>query len=310
MNLRSELLPVDTESPTTSSSLLTAAVVLGALCAAAVLASALVVTWRRWRADRARATWSDEREVLRQYTSMLGQPELVLRLPALQALERLAHEHPDYRQPVTDVLCHYLRENHDELTQRAAQRIVTDHLRPATRGQYWGALDLDLSGAHLERLDLRECRVGALRLHRAHLTGETTLGHARIKGIADFTAARFTNSVDIQDVHFDTRAEFTDVEFAQAARFDGSTFQHTAVFAGAHFAGPATYTGAVFLGDALFSGTGHRPARFGSRTRFDHTCFMKVEFGGVVFTTRPDFSLTEFGVPTSAPSYPQPHRTG
>lgn len=140
-----------------------------------------------------------ERRITELYTKaaeQLGSDKAVVRLAGLYAMERLAQANPRHRQTVVEVFCGYLRmpfimndastkENdpgHDlqELQiRRATQRILHRHLIPdhgltnEPNPDYWGEMDLDLTGATLVSFGLGNTSVGFADFRRATFVGIT-----------------------------------------------------------------------------------------------------------------------------------------
>lgn len=222
-----------------------------------------------------------ERRITELYTKaaeQLGGDRAVVRLAGLYAMERLAQANPDHRQTIVEVLCGYLRmplavreplsedeqvsDDVEELQVRmGAQQILHRHLTP-TKGvthepdpDYWGELDLDLTGAILVRFGLGNTSVGFADFRRA-----------RFIGTAQFQGARFRGSM-FRGCRFDGGAWFESTSFGEAAIFDDAAFM-----------GDATFENALF-GNALFE-----RARFGKQAAFDGARFVhNIQFEGAVF---------------------------
>lgn len=169
------------------------------------------------------------------------------------------------------------RDPHEERQVRlTAQRILTAHLRcpaPAKRHRwqhtaqlphdFWPGIQIDLSGALLIDLDLRECRVDVARFGRVVFAGDAdfdgtvfggdaNFGGAVFTGRAGFRGATFTDDADFDGSIFGGDAHFGGANFADAVGFHEVTFTRTSNFEGACFASGAFFRRAVFTGDAKF----------------------------------------------------------
>jgi hypothetical protein len=222
-----------------------------------------------------------ERRVTELYAKaadQMGGDKAVVRLAGLYAMERLAQANSQHRQTVIDVLCGYLRmpyamgndqagdggPGHDvqELqVRRTAQRILHRHLSPIQGGtgepdlNYWGELDIDLTGATLVRFALGNTSVRFADFRRA-----------RFIGTAQFQGARFCSTI------------FHDCRFDGPAWFESTSFGEVGLFDDAQFAGEATFVNATF-GNALFL-----RAHFAGKVTFDDARFVhNVEFDDAVF---------------------------
>ncbi|MFJ5989319.1 pentapeptide repeat-containing protein [Lentzea sp. NPDC092896] len=222
-----------------------------------------------------------ERRITELYTKaaeQLGGEKAVVRLAGLYAMERLAQANPEHRQTIVEVLCGYLRmplavrepssedeqvsDDVEELQVRmAAQLILHRHLTPVTgitqepNPNYWGELDLNLTGATLVRFWL----------------GNTSVGYA------DFRGARFIGTAQFQGARLGS-AMFRGCQFDGAAWFESTSFGEAAIFDDAVFMGDVTFENAVF-GNALFD-----RARFGREATFDSARFVhNIQFEEAVF---------------------------
>jgi hypothetical protein len=188
-----------------------------------------------------------------------------VRLGGLYTLELLGQDSPAQRQPVTDLLCAYLRmpwsaTGDDQAVRRAAQQILTRHLRPGVPGMFWPGLSVDLTGAHLVALDLTECRIdGVASFDRAVLTEQTQL-----RGVAFGAEARFRGAV------FTGHAWFDSASFGRSAHFETAAFHGDAWFGQVSVTGDAGFSGAVFGGHAWFAG-----AVVGGRTTMNDVIFQR-----------------------------------
>jgi hypothetical protein len=208
-------------------------------------------------------------ELYAKSVEQLGSDIEIVRLGGLYALERLAQDNPSQRQVIVDVICGYLRmppiedegakkqavaqdrllfraitkrkgrivaasdtaPSEDAVVRRAAQEILTNHLRlPDERRTYksggdsqqsfWSDIRLNLRGAILDSWYFVDCRVRW----------------------ANFSGARFLGE-----------GWFTNSDFTSHAIFSGAEFTHGALFRSAKFGGMAKFQNTVFNGEAVFS---------------------------------------------------------
>lgn len=210
---------------------------------------------------------SAERRITELYNKAaenLGSEHAPVRLAGMYALERLAQGNRSQRQTIVNILCAYLRmpytppgvdqrpnnstegelDSYDKLAQErevrsAAQRILIFHVRrprnATNSDEYWGAeLDLDLSRAHLENLDMRGC----------HLRNAVFLG-ARFSGVATFGNAQFDGAVDFRYSEFYSFAHFSQADFRGDVTFYGARFHLSAAFTNTCFRGDLRLRGAL-----------------------------------------------------------------
>jgi uncharacterized protein YjbI with pentapeptide repeats len=198
--------------------------------------------------------------------------------------------------------------NHDpaqELQVRqTAQRLLAHHLRrPAgISGQnaqtfkgsphegYWPATNVDLTGATLIGLSLRDVSVGDAAFDGAIFFGDASFSKAAFSHTAGFDGATFYGSVT-----------FDEATFSGAARFDGVTFSDAAVFAKARFSGYAGFRRAAFSGpawfaEAIFSGlVWFEKAEISGDALFDKTTFSgTANFGEATFSGAARFEGATF----------------
>jgi uncharacterized protein YjbI with pentapeptide repeats len=265
-----------------------------------------------------------ERRLTELYTAaadQLGSDKAPVRLAGLYALARLAQANPDHRQTVVNLLCAYLRmpwtpppqaagdagpaataapdAREEREVRLTAQRILSAHLKPDATA-FWPDVDLDLTGAALENVDLRGARVSACSFADARFTGSAvftgatfddrvTFAGAVFAAPADFIGASFLGDVvfDHAEFHYDVialEAVFTSVCSMVGARFAGD-----AVFEEAQVRGGLSADGAVFESAAVFrraelGRSSFRLAKFARDTFFTATVFDDiVSFGGAAF---------------------------
>lgn len=222
-----------------------------------------------------------EQRITELYTravDQLGAEKAPVRLGGLHALERLAQDNPTQRQTIVDVICAYLRmpysppddhapgedasedvhrryeQRRQELQVRlTAQRILAAHLRPGQPAVFWEKIDLDVTGAYLQQLDLSACQIRS-----AHFEGATFAGSAMFVtttfGYAGFHEVTFTGDALFMGATFVQGTWFRKVTFAGDAVFRGATFAEDAVFHEVTFAGSTVFDGVEFTKDANFDG--------------------------------------------------------
>lgn len=213
----------------------------------------------------------------------LGGATPPVRLGGLYTLERLAHEGPEVRAAVAEVLCGYLRlpypppapeadaeggpvESEREV-RRSVQRVLARHLTPADDASYWGPLDLDLRGAILLDADFAGVAFAALDMRGAVLLGDSDFDGATFAGVARFERAEFAGEVRFRGAEFAAPAAFDRVAFRGPVAFRGARLT-AASFRGAAFAAPVAFRGVTFRGPTWFDSVG-----FGSTTTFTETSF-------------------------------------
>ncbi|MFI9597627.1 pentapeptide repeat-containing protein [Nonomuraea sp. NPDC052265] len=186
------------------------------------------------------------------------------------------------------------RDPHEERQVRlTAQRILATHLRyqkpPARRwwqhrstdpnAGHWHDIRLDLTGAALTDLNLRDCRVGTALFSGATFTGDALFSGATFTGDADFEDATFTDAAIFMGTTFTGNAEFDGATFTSDAMFMEATFTGDAAFAETTFTGAARFARAAFTGDAWFGGT-----TFADEARFARAAFTGTAwFSGAAF---------------------------
>ncbi|WP_189269925.1 pentapeptide repeat-containing protein, partial [Actinomadura citrea] len=206
---------------------------------------ALVTAYRRQRVDEAAGERAERVQAHVEYgqaVELLGHDKAAVRLGGLYSLERLAQDHPYYRQTVTDVVCSYLRmpfqappANHGDQDQQSAnhtprdptaadtawqelqvrltaQRLLKRHLtttdprnHPST---YWDGLHIDLTGAHLIDFDFTNCHSTNATFSNTRFSGDAGFGGARFGGDAGFGGAQFSGNVRFGGAQFSGNVRF------------------------------------------------------------------------------------------------------
>lgn len=213
-----------------------------------------------------------------------------------------------------------------------AQRLLSKHLRPArdqyhraTNPAYWGALELDLSGAVLDTWDFENCSPGTADFTEAsffrscsfkntEFNGTATFDRAKLWGFVDFydsdfyrdarffgaefyggaryAEVQFHRAASFSEASFHEHADFPKVRFDRVARFSNVNF-HAVDFCAAHFDNTADFTYVTFHDDATFTGT---TFTFGADLR---EAWARLDHGGRFHSTWPPGWIAEgysFGV--------------
>jgi hypothetical protein len=217
--------------------------------------------------DRERV--ADER--FARAVELLGHEADQVRVGALHALAGLARSRPSYVQTVLDVVCSYLRRpfDHPDYVQGrtgerpqwepvaerdadrerqvrlTAQRVVSElvpdrHRSPDT------LLDLDLTGAVLDYLDLSGKIIHKLVLRDAQLHGTNRFSATKISGEVWFTRAASHGRLEWDGAVFCGGSNFPHMVARGRVSFEGAHFRQGAVFLCSEFHGPVTLAGSTF----------------------------------------------------------------
>ncbi|OLT13722.1 hypothetical protein BJF78_21415 [Pseudonocardia sp. CNS-139] len=210
---------------------------------------------------------------------LLGNGADQVRVGAMHALVGVTNSAPDYTQTVIDVLCAYLRrpffhaayaqtgqdpdrseaagpgrgrlteeeaaDDRERQVRLTAQRLVRQLLPLRNAGADGPLYHLDLTGAALEYLDLRDRRVGSVLARRATFYGITRLGGTEIPGTAMFTGAVFRGRVELAGTRFGGGLSLLNAEFEGPVEMAGTVVE---VFADLRWLEPAAVdlTGLTF----------------------------------------------------------------
>ena len=159
---------------------------------------------------------------------LLGSDRPSVALAGLYSLERLGQNYEQHRQTIVDLICGFIRISSREdqagsvmpggelLPQ--AMRVLARHIRPATQGDYWGQLTLDLSYSRLHGVDFSDCA-----LTGADFTGTEFLTEANFSR-SQLYAVKFDKAV------FQGHAEFSDSQPFKFTRFTAVRFMQYALF--------------------------------------------------------------------------------
>jgi plasmid stability protein len=232
-------------------------------------AAALLLAARRQRATELDVKQKDHDATERRLTELygkaadqLGSEKAPVRLAGLYALERLAQSNPVHRQTIVNLVCAYLRmpvepmppsrsttpvrrrvrpaangRSEEWEVRQAAQKMLVKHLRPEEDPDgFWPGVELDLSGATLEKLIFTRCVVRSALFAGTTFVGLATFRGTTIEETADFRDARFLDLADFRRVSFPL----------QERPFRGASFEGTVDF-GAHT--EAALTGATVRTD-------------------------------------------------------------
>lgn len=243
-------------------------------------------------------------ELYGQAVEQLGHDKAAVRLGGLYSLERLAQDHPEHRQTVTDVICAYLRmpfqyssisgstesdaehgtqqddavnDVQQELQVRlTAQYILHRHLTAptgqSTPSTYWDRMRIDLTGALLIDLDFTDCH-----------PGQTSFRNASFSGVARFNEAVFNGDATFDRATFDSDADFTQATFSGYTGFHSVTFVGSALFFGVAFNMDTSFLAANFNGRALFGGATFNSEALLYKAQFNNYAnFSEVKFDGKI----------------------------
>ncbi|RFS80981.1 hypothetical protein D0T12_34485 [Actinomadura spongiicola] len=294
---------------------------------------ALVTTYRRQRVDEAAGERAERVQAHAEYgqaVELLGHDKAAVRLGGLYSLERLAQDHPFYRQTVTDVVCSYLRmpfqapemdgqpgdhttndpetinESQQELQVRlTAQRLLKRHLSIPLRDNrlpstYWDGINIDLSGAHLVDFDFQGCRAVEAIFNETCFSGDTFFHQAQFEKVAIFGEAQFSGPARFDGAQFIGPAIFSGVQFQKVAEFGLAS----AIFGTTWFRSLAMFDKARFGMEAMFT-----EVRFGSEATFEEARFIgTAEFGDANFTIIPKFAGATASHPNDTHVWPSPWR--
>lgn len=268
-------------------------------------AAALLLAFRRqWLSEHvARDTSHDatERRVAELYAKAVeqlgyGPP---VRLGGLYSLERLAQDHREHRQTVTDVICAYLRMPFEPPTS-ASPAAPGSGPEPGTDAG--SAMPGDTADSD-SRQEL-QVRLAAQRILARHLTIPTDdtstaaglywdgmridLSGAVLVDV-DFSRCQLSQA-DFRGTHFRGDAWFFEARFRGDALFNRARFSGDADFSGSHCDGSAGFTGAQFARAARFI-----EVRFTEGAYFMRAWFAgNAEFSDAEFTDAADFNDAEF----------------
>lgn len=183
------------------------------------------------------------------------------------------------------------RRHQERQVRLTAQRILAAHLRPGATPQdpvdtFWHDIDLDLTGATLVDLDMRNCSIQSAQFEGATFIGDTSFGGATFSRQAEFSGAIFSREAIFGDATFKWYALFRRTSFRGYTAFDNATFDGDALFNEARFSGDAVFCEAWFKRNV-----GFRNATFSEKAIFGDASFKEdPHFDGA--RVRLDLTLT------------------
>lgn len=178
------------------------------------------------------------------------------------------------------------------------QRILTEHLRwSASRKRrwwsraerspdtFWPGMRLDLTGATLLEVDLRNCRIAQVTFDEAYFTSHASFVEATFTDQASFARATFTLGASFDRATFTGRAVFDQVISAGTTSFHNVTFTSRTRFLWANLARAsfdgATFTDSIEFPRAIFSqGASFHRATFAGRALFSEEVLSRVSLEG------------------------------
>ncbi|WP_285683261.1 hypothetical protein [Actinoplanes sp. NBRC 103695] len=243
----------------------------------------------------------------RSSAEQLGADKAAVRLAGVYAMQELADDWSAGRQMCVDVLCAYLRmpfsgpyraaapelvespgerpqilrsapneelhAGYQELQVRLAiHRVLRTRLVRRTEVDddvRWAGCSLDLSGAHLADVDLKDCVVESIRAEGAVFHGRASFFGMRCLGDAAFGGSVFAGNAGFSGAVFGGNADFSGIQAVGAAFFVRTTFTADGEFNQARFFAAAVFEKAECVeGDLYLTG-----ARFDGRAVFSETRF-------------------------------------
>lgn len=189
--------------------------------------------------------WRRLAEMLDGFAAMLDSEDAAERLAGLGELERCGRENPDVREDVIELTCAYLRrpfrhpvEDEEEFEiRRAAQGLLTRHLRRSGGAEYWEVEELELRDAVLVEPDFEECDLSDADFRDGVVVGGN-FRRARFWRFANFDRAWFTGDTDFRAAVFPEVASFSGAMFSGTTTFAEAEFKHRADFSDARVEQP------------------------------------------------------------------------
>ncbi|WP_232822908.1 pentapeptide repeat-containing protein [Glycomyces dulcitolivorans] len=265
-------------------------------------AAALVLGFRKQQHEEFHTTQQRIMDLRVHAVEQLTSENATVRKNGLLTLERLGEQHEELRSSVLDEICTYLRQPFDpddhpgstdpeREVRRKAQEILQRKLK-RTLGprEYWSHDRLDLSGAHLERVDFGDCHLVAANFFSAVFAGDASFIESSFNGYTTFLATKFEGSAEFNHSTFLSGADFKFAEFGDIAFFSRAGFGSAAEFQHAIFRSPVDFEQTSFLSEFNAHGT-----RFNADTGFEHALFReRAAFHEVVFSGTAAFEFTKF----------------
>lgn len=169
----------------------------------------------------------------------------------------------DNRFAPVDPAPHSVDPREEHQVRLTAQRILAAHLRRDAE-HHWADIDLDLTGAILNGLDLTGCTVHEAAFFQATFSGEAWFGGATFSRFATFTLATFSRYAIFAGATFSSSSMFGGATFSNHATFNGATFSSQSMFGGVTFSGDASFDAATFSRNTVFA-----EARFEANVRLE-----------------------------------------
>ena len=146
-----------------------------------------------------------------------------------------------HHQRITDILCGYLRTEHNEAVESTIFSIFRENLAsidaPNHEDNPWSSCKLDLQGSKIiGNLELSYLHIGEINCDNAHFAGKVTFSESRFTETATFRGTIFKGNVSFQGVHFKKDAIFrgsygeNGPVFYKDADFRMTTFERAAIF--------------------------------------------------------------------------------
>lgn len=146
-----------------------------------------------------------------------------------------------HHQRITDILCGYLRTEHNEAVESTIFSIFRENLAsidaPNHEDNPWSSCKLDLQGSKIiGNLDLSYLHIGEINCDNAHFAGKATFSESRFTETTTFRGTIFTGNASFQGAHFKKDAIFRGTYgeagpvFYKDADFRMTTFERAAIF--------------------------------------------------------------------------------
>ncbi|GAA2027584.1 hypothetical protein GCM10009756_18770 [Pseudokineococcus marinus] len=185
-----------------------------------------------------------------------------MRVAAMHSLIELSRSREEMLQSVTSVICAYLRRpfmppltdsgdkiydealngaQREELTvRRAAQRLLNQALQEGATGK---ALDVDLTGATVDRLDFGGKHLGQLLCHDMTVLGTVDLSDAIVEDTASFSRSHFLGDFNARSATFKGNVWFSLSRFMRKLNADGARITGAVTFTRSTCKGPVSLQG-------------------------------------------------------------------
>lgn len=146
-----------------------------------------------------------------------------------------------HHQRITDILCGYLRTEHNEAVESTIFSIFRENLAnidtPNHEDNPWSSCKLDLQGSKIiGNLELSCLLIGEINCDNAHFAGKVTFSESRFTRTATFRGTIFEGNASFQGAHFKKDAIFRGSygeigpTFYKDADFRMTTFERAAIF--------------------------------------------------------------------------------